>query len=408
MSTPPLSPAGWYPDPQGVSEQRWWDGGAWTLHVHPALTEVGAGGEEPVTFTVNEPKLGSAGPSVLEDRYPARWSNAKRERRARAVERWLLPGESVRFQFTANGTKPISTGVVVTDVRVFTHAVATFGREMMNGSITSVNTLKSSIVITSNTDGEMTLSSIDADVIAPALAAIRNARTAAPPADALAELARRADENAAATAAEVALAARWKSVTVLGPVSEKSYAAIARLSDDGELPWLVVGTWGAGVLAAFEDRLVIVKTGGMTSFMAGSLGGERATTFFFVDITGIEYNSGFASGVLEILTPSYQGTANKDFWRGSTKSRNADSNDPYVLSNTLPMPKDSYLEFAPHLQKLRARVAEAKRPTAAPAPQGTQSLADELQKLVVLRDAGVLTSDEFAAAKSRLIAGGTS
>jgi hypothetical protein len=28
------TPAGWYPDPQGEAEQRYWDGSAWTEHVH--------------------------------------------------------------------------------------------------------------------------------------------------------------------------------------------------------------------------------------------------------------------------------------------------------------------------------------------------------------------------------------
>ena len=27
-------PAGWYPDPLGVAEQRWWDGSSWTVNVH--------------------------------------------------------------------------------------------------------------------------------------------------------------------------------------------------------------------------------------------------------------------------------------------------------------------------------------------------------------------------------------
>lgn len=40
---------------------------------------------------------------------------------------------------------------------------------------------------------------------------------------------------------------------------------------------------------------------------------------------------------------------------------------------------------------------------AAHAPAGSGSLADELKKLAELRDAGVLTEDEFAAQKVRLL-----
>jgi uncharacterized protein YxjI len=33
MSTPPTTPAGWYPDPAGRHEHRYWDGAQWTDHV---------------------------------------------------------------------------------------------------------------------------------------------------------------------------------------------------------------------------------------------------------------------------------------------------------------------------------------------------------------------------------------
>ena len=33
---PPLPPAGWYPDPGGGSDQRYWDGQGWTEHTTPA------------------------------------------------------------------------------------------------------------------------------------------------------------------------------------------------------------------------------------------------------------------------------------------------------------------------------------------------------------------------------------
>jgi hypothetical protein len=37
MTTPPPTPAGWYPDPQAPGYQRYWDGSQWTEHVAPLV-----------------------------------------------------------------------------------------------------------------------------------------------------------------------------------------------------------------------------------------------------------------------------------------------------------------------------------------------------------------------------------
>ena len=157
-----------------------------------------------------------------------------------------------------------------------------------------------------------------------------------------------------------------------------------------------------GALLVFEDRCMIVKGGFIGGFMAGSLGGERASTFYFNQITGIEYNSGLINGVLEILTPSYQGTANKDFWRGTTKSRNADSNDPWTLSNCLPLTKDAYNSAREMIDELKRMIANYGRPR-----QNGQSesldLASEIAKLSELHGKGILSDAEFAQAKSKLL-----
>lgn len=199
-----------------------------------------------------------------------------------------------------------------------------------------------------------------------------------------------------------AAAALWPNTKVIGSLSKKASSAIGRQCHSDEAPWLILtSAGGAGSLVAFDDRLAIVKTGGMTGLMAGSLGGERTATFHYVDITGIEYNSGIVTGVLQVLTPSYQGTSNNDFWRGTTKSRNADAGDPWTLSNTLPLLKSEHRAAEAELRDLRERIAVAKRPAQA---QSAGGLAEQIEKLNALRSSGALTDEEFAAAKARLLA----
>lgn len=50
----------------------------------------------------------------------------------------------------------------------------------------------------------------------------------------------------------------------------------------------MLGSGTGGVLACFDDRLMVIKVGAMTSWMAGSMGGGRVTTIHYRDITSVE------------------------------------------------------------------------------------------------------------------------
>jgi len=169
----------------------------------------------------------------------------------------------------------------------------------------------------------------------------------------------------------------------------------------------------SGALVALPERMILIKSGAIGALMAGSLGGARVATFYYRDVTGIEYNSGFVTGVVEILTASYSGSANKDYWRGTFNSRNADANDPWTLSNTLPLDKQSYTAAKTFFDQLRGLIAEAKTqtghvtstapPTPPVAPAGGQ-VFEQLKQLAELRDLGVVTAEEFETKKAELLA----
>lgn len=186
--------------------------------------------------------------------------------------------------------------------------------------------------------------------------------------------------------------------------------SIEKNAKTGEDPLMIItGQYDStdGSLIVFKDRCVISKSGIIGGFMAGSLGGSRDATFYFRDITGIEYNSGMLTGVLEILTASYQGSENKDYWTGILNgNKNKAGNDPRTLSNTLPLVKSDYVSAKPLIDQLRTMIQDAKETkiivnTAAPA--AAVSAADELGKLAELMDKGLITLEEFQAAKKRLL-----
>lgn len=153
-------------------------------------------------------------------------------------------------------------------------------------------------------------------------------------------------------------------------------------------------------IVALQDRLLVIKPG----IMAGAAFGARVTSFYYPDINGIEINTGLINGVIEINTPSYQGTGQKDFWNIKDKDK-----DPNKVTNCLPIAKSNLKHYKPYIDRLRKMIREAKRGHSAPPPapdpaaHSASSLVSELEKLASLRDSGVLTEEEFQQAKKRLL-----
>lgn len=190
---------------------------------------------------------------------------------------------------------------------------------------------------------------------------------------------------------------KWKSL-VTGHVNNASLNEVKSCCRENELPEFILGEIGTGVLAVFSDRCVVIKKGLGTSFLASSLGGGRTASFAYRDITGIEYNSGIASGVLEILTPSYQGTVSTSPWAKRGKVNNA-----YELSNTLPWTKSFYNSVRPKIETIKHKIQESKRPNQQVSVQSSASLAEEISKLSALHKQGILSDIEFERAKTKLL-----
>jgi hypothetical protein len=168
-------------------------------------------------------------------------------------------------------------------------------------------------------------------------------------------------------------------------------------SPKGIPPWLVVTSGANGALAAYDTELVILKIGALTGLMASATGGGRITHFPYRQITTIEYNSGFLNGVLEILTASYSGEGNKDFW--SIGRTNKGKTDPRQQNNTLPLSKITFNQITPQLNKIREMIEKIHSGNSS---GNTGSMSDEIEKLSDLHKRGILTEEEFKEAKKKL------
>ncbi|WP_232718784.1 SHOCT domain-containing protein [Gordonia metallireducens] len=362
--------------------------------------------------------------SKVKEKNAAKWENSLQGKD-------LYPGEVVWAFVNARRMKPVTQGAAITNARIIgflTNQADSRHRVPLEVSADQIRGLDfegKGLHMRVHTDvGEVDFGPLDktevefakyyADYlwrsgVAPE---VREGQKAAQLEEA-AEAASAAEERAAQAALDAELRDRRNQVRVIGPdMKDKWWDAIARHSHDNEMPWFIINGGSAGRLVAFEDRLLISKTGGMTSFMAGSLGGGRETIFPYAEITNIEFNGGFATGVLEVLTPSYQGTGNHDYWRSSNKGRNKAHDDPWTLSNCLPIAKALYQEAQPLLNEMQRKIADAKRPQVivqhAPAPttvsESSGGLAHELERLADMHQRGLLDADEFKAAKMAAIA----
>lgn len=343
--------------------------------------------------------------------FSSKWKPAKAEKKLAAAESAVFPGEEIWYLGACNNLRPLLSEIAVTSLRIIGLQDRSVNFQIMHADVRGFALDdKKELLEIDGADGNKTVFKMvpraDHEVLDRL---IQGGRDFTPPVS-LQQAANTALSEAATVAARVesAKASEWPGVIVRGKLGRKASEAILRQCHGDETPWLILtSSVGAGTLAAFADRLIVIKAGALTSFMAGSLGGERSATFHFTDITGIEYNSGFVNGVLEILTPSYSGTANHDFWSGVGKPRNAASTDPYTLSNTLPLSKAEYNAYLADINELKARISRAKSPMSVSLPVSppVDGLAEQLQKLADLRASGVLSDGEFVTAKARLLAG---
>lgn len=188
---------------------------------------------------------------------------------------------------------------------------------------------------------------------------------------------------------------KWAAVSI-GKVNKASIREVEKSCRPGEMPEFILGDGINGVLAAFEDRCMVIKKGLGTSLMASSLGGGRVAAFAYRDITGIEYNSGIMTGVLEILTASYTGKTTNSPWQfGNDRSA-------HESSNTLPWGKIFYNQVRPQIEWMQQKIHEAKT-TGSQQVVAQVSNSDELSKLAALHKQGILTDAEFAEAKQKIL-----
>jgi hypothetical protein len=167
-------------------------------------------------------------------------------------------------------------------------------------------------------------------------------------------------------------------------------ALVENLSPGEEIQVVIQGASGQAIVGT-TSRAFVLKPG----FMAGATFGAEVTSWSYRNLVGVQVHKGMLTGSVLIQSPGQTGQQTR-YW-GTSKE-----DDPHKAPNAIPV-AGNWPAVKKGVAKLQALIDAAHAPQPATIDPGTQSVADELQKLAGLRDSGVLSEDEFAAAKKRLL-----
>jgi Short C-terminal domain len=162
---------------------------------------------------------------------------------------------------------------------------------------------------------------------------------------------------------------------------------------------VVVRGTSASAIVGTDRRAFLYKQG----LMAGATFGHKLASFAYENIVGVEVHTGALTGAVVIHVPG-AASVSTSYWQNS-------KSDAHKAYNAIPIARP-YAEAQAAAAQLRAIIAEyasAHRkgapPSSAPAAR-TDAEADPLEalrKLGELRDAGIVTPEEFEAKKVDLL-----
>lgn len=144
-------------------------------------------------------------------------------------------------------------------------------------------------------------------------------------------------------------------------------------------------------MALTSERVIVVKPG----FMAGNAFGANVSSYPLRQITSVELVRKIGTSWLVVRAAGVS---------DAMPTLQSNRSDGYKLPNVIPLGNvDVAQRFA---QSVTASLNSIHTPPAPAQPREDMplaSVADELSKLAALRDQGVLTAEEFAAQKAKLL-----
>jgi hypothetical protein len=183
-----------------------------------------------------------------------------------------------------------------------------------------------------------------------------------------------------------------EDVNVIEPLDNQGEALFKKNLHEGETVLVKLkGAFGQAFVVT-DSHVYILKYG----FMAGHTFGGQCVAYGFNQITGIEIRKSLATGVVEVLTAADKNTRGKTYWgQGKESATEADNMVSFQVYR-------QGQAFQLGVSIARETIQKALNARTPPVVE-QQSAADEIEKLALLRDKGIVTEEEFQAKKRRLL-----
>jgi hypothetical protein len=151
-------------------------------------------------------------------------------------------------------------------------------------------------------------------------------------------------------------------------------------------------------IAVTDARVIVLKAG---LYANAGLLGKKAISYHFRDISSVEHREGLTGGHVKILVAGVLESGSSNFAAGKNSywGRNRESEN--VVTYQERKLRDVLRGVVSLIQR---KIVEARVPVHSSA-SAARSIGDQLVQLEQLRASGVLTEEEFASAKQRIITG---
>jgi hypothetical protein len=160
------------------------------------------------------------------------------------------------------------------------------------------------------------------------------------------------------------------------------------LATNEKIKVIILGLWESAIIGT-ETRAFVYKRG----LMGGAIFGSKLTSWDYLNLSGVQIETGPLTGVVSLQGPGIQSTDVSYY----DTSKNSPSSSPHALS----INRDLFEQARDGVAALRTLISSFQK--AKFGGSSNTDIPDQIRKLAELREQGILTPEEFEQKKKDLL-----